>query len=306
MFSSIDNQIVRSGQWQEFALGSSNKIYSAWVAQQHYVLRINASTEYAFGVSREREAKVLALIQGQPWAPTIIENNIAGGWCLMLHQGSQYSQSAAAKIQMLTLLRKMQLFSSELDNAVIESIDFDYRGLFNSYREKLSAGKGNDLALQLCSLLLRALAKLPAVGGALVHQDLHSKNVCCNAQVAPGHTSLLDDLSLSAGQLVAIDWEYAGWGNPWLDLGAVHQAFAIDVDSLHQLPLFASMPIRQFAKGLHLCVQINTALACIWYWLRSELPVKNAIEQKDQQSFGNRSHLKRQAEDCIRALREQC
>ena len=156
MFSSIDNQIVRSGHWQEFALGSSNKIYSAWVAQRHYVLRINASTDYAFGVSREREEKVLALIQGQPWAPTIIENNIAGGWCLMLHQGSQYTQSAATKTQMLTLLRKMQLFSSELDKAVIESIDFDYRGLFNSYREKLSAGQGNELALQLCTLLYRA------------------------------------------------------------------------------------------------------------------------------------------------------
>ena len=74
LFSNLDNQLVRSAQWHKLASGSSNKIYSATVAQQRYVLRINASTEYAFGVSRERESKVLTLIQGQPWSPTINEN----------------------------------------------------------------------------------------------------------------------------------------------------------------------------------------------------------------------------------------
>jgi len=303
LFSNIDNPIVRSGQWQKFATGSSNKIYSACVAKQIYVLRINASTDYAFGVSREREAKVLALIQGQSWAPTIIENNLDQGWCLMLHQGSNYTESENAKNQILTMLRKMQLFSSQLDNAIIKSIDFDYLGLFNSYIKKLSVGQGNDLVLQLCSLLHCSLEKLPAVGRALVHQDLHPKNVCCNARIASGCTTLVENTGLDTGQLVAIDWEYAGWGNPWLDIAAVHQAFVIDGESLHRLPLFSGMSARQFNAGLDHGVAINNALACIWYWLRSELPVKNAIEQAEQQILGNRSQLQRQAEQCIRALR---
>ncbi len=302
MFSESDNQIVRTAQWQQLASGSSNKIYSAWVGQQRYVLRINASTEYAFGVCREREAKVLALIQGQPWAPTIVENNTAQGWCLMLHQGSHYIDSASAKIHMLTLLGNMQLFSGELERAATDSIAFDYRGLFSSYIEKLSPGQGNDLALQLCRLLHRSLDKLPAVETALVHQDLHPKNVCCTVLASPATELSVADTAVPSSQLVAIDWEYGGWGNPWLDLAAVHTAFAIDVDSLHRLPLFAAMSPKHFSVGLHMSVQINTALACIWYWLRSELPVKNAIEQADQQGFGNRSQLQAQARACIKAL----
>lgn len=302
MFSNLDNQLVRSAQWHKLASGSSNKIYSATVAQQRYVLRINASTEYAFGVSREREAKVLALIQGQPWAPTIIENNLSQGWCLMLHQGDEYTETVVAKAQILKLLREMQLFSKGQDETAIESIHFDYRGLFNSYREKLSQRRGNDLGLQLCALLYSALQQLPAVDAALIHQDLHPKNICCPVQPCSSTVQPAESAAAPRSQLVAIDWEYGGWGNPWLDLAAVHQAFAIDADALQQTPLFNRMPAQQFTAGLSQAIEINTALACIWYWMRSELALKNAIEQGADQSFAQRSQLEGQARQCIAAL----
>ncbi|EPJ49420.1 MAG: hypothetical protein OFPII_00850 [Osedax symbiont Rs1] len=292
MFSKINNQLVQAADWQEVTQGTSNKIFKAEVAGRKLVLRINATQNIAFGVDRSREAKVLACIQGQAWAPVIVENNVGQGWCLMLDHGACLEPSGslradlpAAGPMMLALVQQLHEFSATLSQDVAKQLIFDYQGLFAEYRNKFPAG--NHSALVLCDYLSQSVRELPKVSDTLVHQDLHPQNICVAAAVE---------------RAVIIDWEYAGWGSPWLDVAALNSEFMVTADNLQRLPVFADLTARDFCIGLQKALNINRALACIWYWLRLELALVHGSEMAAIANQVSLDDLKKEANQIIKEL----
>lgn len=260
LFENISHPLIAKLQWQKIAQGSSNTLYRASDAQMHYILRINASDEFAFGVNRGREGKVLALIADQAWAPRIFENNMRQGWCLMQGYGSCVSVGEATSDKVWHWYRQLLSCSEKLAlNPLVNSgyIDFDYQYLMSCYMSIFERSKETALPLELCQLLNSKIAQLPEVTKCLVHQDLHCGNVL----------HLLNN-PLENSEIVVIDWEYAGWGLPWLDIAALYTVFKIAADKLHSLAVVNHLNGSEFARGLALAKLINRALACIWYWVR--------------------------------------
>ncbi|NRA20179.1 MAG: phosphotransferase [Oceanospirillaceae bacterium] len=283
VIGAFSNPLIQVIDWQAIAPGSSNQVLRGQIDGESYVLRINASTDYAFGVCRNRESKVLRLIQGQAWAPDIIENNLQQGWCLMRDHGPCLTLNQGTKTAMFELVRAIQTFSQSIAAEQFNSIVFDYDKLFASYQQILQRGTDNQLALLLCRKLSLCVAQLPEVTPVLMHQDLHPRNVCI------GET------------MVAIDWEYGGWGQPWLDTAALHCAFEMPVQQLKQLPIFQQLSDADFQRTLVQGVAINNGISCLWHWLRGQLSQGQQTAPASSHSM-TRKALVVEAQQCILRL----
>jgi thiamine kinase len=286
LFNNIKHPLIAAGKWQEIALGSSNQVYKATIDKQSLILRINASCEFAFGVDRAREAKVLALIGKQSWAPLIIEYNLQEDWCLMLDHGGNLQVNEQSKQQMLAWLAQLQLFSQKVDKDTAQNIRFDYNQLLVSYRQQLQPIVNNQPVLSLCQLIEQRLQHLAKVPACLMHQDLHPQNVCYTKNAI-------------ADEVVVIDWEYSGWGMPWLDVAALHSNFEIDTQALQKLPVFKHLSHDDFLQSLNLAVAINAALSCIWYWVRCTFDEKKGQQKEVHQKIRVPAELEEQAQLCI-------
>jgi len=247
-----EHELKAAVDWQPLACGSSNWLFKGHLGGCDYVLRINASTEYAFGVCRAREEKVLALIQGQDWAVEIIENNVTKGWCLMKDHGASLTLKDVSPSEVLQMLAQIHQFSQSVTPHIKAALVFDYQKLFSQYQTILTKENGNELAIALCRQLSDSIKHLPAVPSVLMHQDLHLKNVC------------LQD------SLIAIDWEYGGWGSPWLDSAALCREFEVSATLVRQLSVFDQLSDDAFIAGLDLAGLINKGISCIWYWMRRQ------------------------------------
>ena len=277
MLSKINHPLIAKGHWEAIAEGSSNQLYRATIKDEHYVLRINASDELAFGVNRVREAQVLSLISSQSWAPRVIENDLQSGWCLMHDHGACVVACEETKQAMLEWMAALQLFSKQLvtegsatkDSFAerlaepktvspehIDAVYFDHQKLFEQYRSLFKESAQRPLAIALCDQLDDAIKSLPKVQCGIIHQDLHLGNVM---------------QSKLGSAITVIDWEYGGWGLPWLDTAALFSVFEIDKTALNNLPAYQGMDAQTFASALATAVSINQGLECIWYWIRSEL-----------------------------------
>jgi thiamine kinase len=306
LLSKINHPLVDIGHWQEIAKGSSNTLFRTTIEGENYVLRVNASDEFAFGVNRVREAQILSLIATQNWAPKVIENAPQAGWCLMRNHGASVTANVETKKAVLQWMKELQLFSQKLKKesknydefekgrreqnkaleitpAYLSSLYFDYQQLFDKYKSLFKKSTGKRLALQLCDHLDCAIKQLPIVKSGIIHQDLHLGNVL---------------QSQDTGLITVIDWEYGGWGQPWLDTAALLTEFELDKAQLKALPVFEKMDVSEFEEALSVAVIINQGLACIWYWLRSELEDNNQVDNP----FDDKAALAYQAEQLIDQL----
>ncbi|MEH6445834.1 MAG: aminoglycoside phosphotransferase family protein [Oceanospirillaceae bacterium] len=286
MFENIKHPLVTAGEWQEIALGSSNQVFKAVIDKQSLILRINANCEFAFGVDRVREAQVLALIGKQSWAPVIVEYNLEEDWCLMLDHGSNLQVNEQSKQQMLAWLAQLQLFSQKVEKDTAQSVWFDYSQLLVSYRQQLQPIVNNQLALSLCHLIEQRLQHFAKVPACLMHQDLHPQNVCYTTNAM-------------ADELVVIDWEYSGWGMPWLDVAALHSNFEVDAQALQTLPVFKHLSHHDFLKSLKLALAINEAFSCVWYWVRYTFDRQKGQQKEVHQKVSVPVELQEQAQLCI-------
>ncbi len=290
MLSKINHPLIDDGHWQAIAKGSSNELYRATINGENYVLRINASEELAFGVDRVREAKILSLISNQSWAPKVIENDLKLGWCLMSDHGGCVGISEETKRAMLEWMASLQLFSRQLiidkaqakdNNADVSTehlvgLSFDHRNLLKQYKLLFKESTQRAVAIELCDQLDDAIKRLAKVESGIIHQDLHLGNVM---------------QSKNGCEITVIDWEYGGWGLPWLDAAALFTVFEIDKVALNKLPAFQDMDAQAFESSLTIAVDINQGLECIWYWIRSEL---EGCEKLDHQ-FNDKAELVSQA-----------
>lgn len=244
-------QLSADVQWQPLAnTGTTNQLYSGCYQEQSVVLRINTGKQVP-GVCRLREEKVLQLIGGNVWAPEILHLQIAdqnqSGWLLM----KQYVTLDDTPIVDL----HSRILACIADWQQIKGLPlFDYQGLWNDYQQNIDDLGGSRQAQGLLNsirVLMSKLDDIPQVKSCLVHHDLH-----------PGN--LMD----AAGQLIVIDWEYAGLGTPWLDAAALLTEFSVPLSSVATLPVFRHLDSETFARGVTIALQINQQLNQLWYEFR--------------------------------------
>lgn len=294
---SIDKPELNNIGWQPIAQGSSNRIFKGMKAGKHFILRLNADTDFAFGVDRLREASVLELIKDQTWAPVIVENNLHHDWCAMHYHGEVPQFNEQYKTSLIAIVKQIQIFSTKIDPLISASVYFDHDKLFNGYikffANSLNAQLTNDQPIKLCKFLIKQLQQLPDVPNVLMHQDLHPGNVCLEKKIKEGQES--------QWQLKLIDWEYSGWGSPWLDVAALHSYFDVKSKVLATLPSFSALSISDFNQGLNKAVLFNEGIACVWYYLRLLLAWQRD-EIQSQEFEQSQKDLDGQVNDLLRQL----
>lgn len=268
MFKNIDNLIVQQGDWQALSSGTSNQLYTAVVSGVGYVLRINAGNQFAYGVDRLREQSVLKYISRYEWSPTIIENNVDQGWCLMLHHGNASLEGEGIGLKLMQHIIQLQSSAFVENHGASHGLSPDenlsgafgipYQSLLLEYFELFNTSNVPDPVKTLTQAVLQKIGMLPPVKMAVVHHDLHRGNVCLQ-QTKEGV------------ELVIIDWEYAGWGSPWFDIAALHCEFGVSKELLQQMPIFKGLTMAEFEQGLIQSQWLNNSLENLWYWARAVL-----------------------------------
>lgn len=258
-----DNCQFPSPQWQPFASGSSNRLFSTQIEDRSLVLRLNAPDSLAFGVDRQREAAILALIGDYSWAPDVVANDPQVGWLLMDWHGDRLSAplSESEQTQLLTSVALWQELSSD-----VPELQIDYLALFDAFRPKVKDLPMEQPLLTLIDGAQRALASLPDLALVLTHHDLHPGNLCA-----------ID------GRLVVVDWEYGAIGNPWFDLAALNLHCGINTEQLAMLPAVASLDLQDLQRGLKRAIWLLKVLETLWYWVRglkgTDITMKQLVTQ---------------------------
>jgi thiamine kinase len=250
MLTHVNQVLSTEVKWLPLVhLGTTNHLYRGVYQGQEVVLRLNTD-KVITGVSRSREADILNLIQGRAWAPVISyqEEHIScddqHGWLLMKCYSAQSANVCPGhlKSQLLACVSDWQ----QIDNAPL----FDYTALWDSYQSKINGLADVKGAQVLLNSIQGLMGHLAVIKHCLVHHDLH-----------PGN------LLFDADQLVVIDWEYAGRGNPWLDAAALVSDFSCSLDDVASLPAFKNMDITLVKESIHIAQHVNLQLSQLWYLL---------------------------------------
>lgn len=253
IFKSVHQLLGVTLSWHPIvSKGTTNSLFSAQLAEQKLILRINAERDLAFGVDREVEDHILSLIQGYSWAPKVIKNNRQAGWCLMHDHGAAFTEEARETIipGLLQAIDQWQRIQP------INSDQIDYDNLFNAYqisiKNNLNGAEQADNLL-LLDRLISTFGDLPETPSCLTHHDLHIGNLCGDQ-----------------AQLTVLDWEYAGFGNPWFDAACLSHKFNVRLSTIGALPAFQHLSQQALSQGMTNAIELIKVLETLWFAVRSD------------------------------------
>ncbi|OZG72258.1 hypothetical protein BTA51_16085 [Hahella sp. CCB-MM4] len=227
--------------------GDANPVLWGECDRRTLVLRLNADAQSAFGANRSMEWEVLKAIKSYSWSPDILHYELDEGWCLMEHHGLSLDQFGDEESSHKISGYDSQLLSAVNDMQKILAVpEFDYHSLFRYYRQRFQHQQDHQHLMQL-EELIDDFFHLPQTPNCLVHHDLHQGNFC-----------------LDQGRLVILDWEYAGRGNPWLDMAALVRYHRVSIEEISRLPLCQGMPGDRIRHYLALAARVNLSLESLW------------------------------------------
>lgn len=255
IFEQVNQQLGCAIHWMPLGHeGTSNWLYQGSDGYQVLVLRVNARNPVAFGVCREREAFVLQQLHGYVWAAQVVCSRPDLGWCVMKHHGLGLGADAMGltiRQRLLNVVTELQLIQPSDAGQALAELSIRYSDLFQFYQERLNRMSQPVLWLERLSRLIQLFVSLPQVTPCYTHHDLHPGNLCWQN-----------------GQLVLIDWEYAGIGNPWFDAAALAQYCSVPDAEIHRLPAFRPLSVPIFELGLQQAKDAITLLDMLWYKVR--------------------------------------
>ena len=255
-----DQRIVLANQflgatvaWQCLAgQGDANPVLWGKFQGRRLILRLCADNHLAFGADRNLEIQVLEAIQHYPWSPEVLHFSREHSWCLMRHHGCSLDQFSDSQIRSDLPEYGVLLLAAVGDMQGIRQLPpFDYQRLFEHYRRRFKVIDRMDLLRQVDELQ-QWLSQLPQSPLTLVHHDLHQGNFC-----------------LEQGRLVILDWEYAGCGNPWLDMAALLRYHPVELAQVAALPVCAGYSPSEIKLYLTLADKLNQQLESLWIAARN-------------------------------------
>lgn len=223
-------EIPRTGHLNRLFIGQGDRAGMVW--------RLNSSRAIP-GIDRRRESVVLSALQRRaPWVPELRAWDEQGCLLTLIHgQVGTGREPFKPLLSVLALLQQIR-----------EVPPLDYSDLLRRYRQRL----GGDARWRAeLDTLEEYLARLPSVH-CLVHHDLH-----------PGNT-LWQDLTSSPRLSGLIDWEYAGLGNPWLDMAMVQRHWRVPASKFAELPVAEGLEGETLQRYLQQADRCNRALEALW------------------------------------------
>ncbi|WP_033416695.1 phosphotransferase [Hahella ganghwensis] len=250
----VADYLGESVQWRLLhSQGDANPVLWGSCRNGSLVLRLNADAESAFGANRKMEQIVLQAIMGYAWSPNILRYELEEGWCLMEHHGLSLDQFCDHESTENVMQYRQQLLAAVNDMQQIQDIpEFDYASLFRYYRQRFQNQQDHRHVMQLEELIDDSYS-LPQEPLCLVHHDLHQGNFC-----------------LDQGQLVILDWEYAGRGNPWLDMAALVQFHQMPIEDVGSLFVCRKYSMASIKHNLALATKVNVSLEALWIAARKK------------------------------------
>jgi thiamine kinase-like enzyme len=194
--------------------GITNRNYRVVLGGVDYVLRLHGKDTDLLGISREAEALASAAAAGLGIAPEVAGSFAGGMVTRFVPCEALTSPEVATRAE--EIARCLRHFH---DSRVSLPASFWVPDLLAYYEATLAARENETPAAlgEARELADRIATALPAVQRRPCHNDLLPGNLLADTE---------------KGAVLIVDWEYAGMGDPWFDLGnlSVNNDFSEDDD----------------------------------------------------------------------------
>ncbi len=253
VFQQVADFVGESLLWRPLHQQHTNRIWRSVFRHPKLVLRVNANTGRAFGVSRSLERQVLEAVQPYPWGPKVLHNDVENGWCLLQDHGPTLADLDDGTAQAQAKAIRRELLGALSDMQCCRNIPaFNYANLLELYAARLLQVNKRAQWSQFARLK-QLIETFGQDRLALVHHDLHPGNICWDAEKS---------------KLTIIDWEYAGVGNGWLDLAQLIKSQLLEIRDIVELPLLQSLQESIIQDRLELADEVNGLLESLWIAVR--------------------------------------
>ncbi|WP_148861218.1 phosphotransferase [Marinobacter fonticola] len=219
--------------------GICNELYRLDAAEGAFALRINNPYPQRLGLDPGREGRVLDAIVAQPWAPDALYRDDR----ILLTRWIEGDPPAGGELTRLSWLAHA-LNSVHAQTGDLPTVDIPTQ----LYRLADRLGAQAGPARRQIEHLLADYR--PARHRVLCHHDWHPGNVVIGAS---GWTLL--------------DWEFAGLGDPCLDIGAAINGFSLTRPALEPLSQRTCFGVEELQHAS----AIMEALEIVWYAANPEL-----------------------------------
>ena len=226
--------------------GITNRNYRVRLGGQDYVLRLHGKDTDLLGISRDAELRASSAAAELGIGPEVAAAFDGGMVTRFVHCKALSAGEVAQRAEEIaTALRRFH------DGGTRLPASFMVPELFSEYGSTLAArGEAAPDELDRAGELAATIAAaLPAVEPRPCHNDLLSGNLIREE---------------ASGRVMIVDWEYAGMGDPWFDLGnlSVNNAFE-DADDERLLHAYhgrePSSPQRARLKLMRLMSDVREA-----------------------------------------------
>jgi len=226
--------------------GILNRSFRVREGDEDLVLKLAGEAAPGLGASRRSEFAMQALAAGGGLAPPVVLADEARGFIVSRHASGR--TPSAGEMHDARLLVRVGAWIAALHALPppvgLAVVDFGERAA--GYLSRLQAGSPGGLAIRLAKELTARRAALPRPAQlAACHHDLH-------------HRNFIDD----GRRLLAVDWEYAGPGDPAADLASCIGYHGLRDDGVDAL----LAGYGQEGAGLRERVaQLTWIFDCLWY-----------------------------------------
>lgn len=226
--------------------GIANRSFRLRAPGQDLVLKLAGEATHALGASPRAAHVMQALAAGAGLAPPVVHVDPAHGFIVSQHVTGRVP--LATEFGDARLMRRVGAWIAALHAlpapAGLAVVDFGERAA--GYLARVVAGGANPLAAGLARELERRRAALSGPARlAACHHDLH-------------HRNFIED----GARLLAVDWEYAGPGDPAADLASCIGYHALGNEAVDALLAGYGRPDPVLRERV---VTLGWIFDCLWY-----------------------------------------
>ncbi len=183
--------------------GLTNELFLLKAAGLRLVLRVNHEDGESLGIDRQREQQILDLIQGKAFAPVVFHCDATKRVLVTEYiEGYQWQPDELADPLKADSLVDL---ITQIHNVKQGVPLFDYEAHLRSYWQRLLESD-QPFPMSALKLYKNIEAGLPEFQGAI------KDPVLCHHDLIPANI-----IEQGEGQLVVLDWEYAGGGSALVD-----------------------------------------------------------------------------------------